>query len=160
MPTVYCYPVKLTIADLIRAISICSPVSSIYIWSENLVAESEVKDGGNWRPVPVLSIVFVRAVNTNWRPVPVPLNCFSCFDVDLKNTVVLKTDNLFSDTIRYKNVILGWKMLWKLFKSSSILDVNVCHLWLHFSHWPNDWSSYSRYIYIELTDAHRLRSAI
>jgi hypothetical protein len=23
MPTVYCYPVKLTIADLIRAISIC-----------------------------------------------------------------------------------------------------------------------------------------
>ncbi len=77
------------------------PVSSIYIWSENLVAESEAKDGGNWRPVPVLSIVFVRAVNTNWRPVPVPLNCFSCFDVDLKkNTVVLWTDNMFSDTIR------------------------------------------------------------
>ena len=75
-------------------------VSSIYIWSENLVAESEAKDGGNWRPVPVLSIVFVRAVNTNWRPVPVPLYCFSCFDVDLKkNTVVLWTDNLFSDTI-------------------------------------------------------------
>ena len=23
------------------------PVSSIYIWSENLVAESEAKDGGN-----------------------------------------------------------------------------------------------------------------
>ncbi len=34
------------------------PVSSIHIWSENLVAESEAKDGGNWRPVPVLSIVF------------------------------------------------------------------------------------------------------
>ena len=34
------------------------PVSSIYIWSENLVAESKAKDGGNWRPVPVLSIVF------------------------------------------------------------------------------------------------------
>ena len=77
------------------------PVSSIYIWSENLVAESEAKDGGNWRPVPVLSIVFVRAVNTNWRPVPVPLYCFSCFDVDLKkNTAVLWTDNMFSDTIR------------------------------------------------------------
>ncbi len=73
----------------------------IYTWSENLVAESEAKDGRNWRPVPVLSIVFVRAVNTNWRPVPVPFYCFSCFDVDLKkSTVVLWTDNMFSDTIR------------------------------------------------------------
>ncbi len=26
---------------------VSSPVSSIYIWSENLVAESEAKDGGN-----------------------------------------------------------------------------------------------------------------
>ena len=25
------------------------PVSSIYIWGKNLVAESEAKDGGNWR---------------------------------------------------------------------------------------------------------------
>ncbi len=32
---------------------------------------------------------------------------FSCFDVDLKkNTVVLYTDNLFSDTIYYENVEL------------------------------------------------------
>ena len=141
------------------------PVSSIYIWSENLVAESEAKDGGNWRPVPVpfycfclhailypepaifrgriessgiihesgwiwlvvdternvaiwqkkpgflasgygLSqssrfFSFVCTVNTNWHPVPVPFYCFSCFDGDLKkNTVVLWTDNLFSDTIR------------------------------------------------------------
>ena len=30
---------------------------SIYIWNENLVAESEAKNGGNCRPVPVLSIV-------------------------------------------------------------------------------------------------------
>jgi hypothetical protein len=35
-----------------------------------------------------------------------------CFDVDLKkNTVVLRTDNLFSDTIHWKNVDLGKKML-------------------------------------------------
>ena len=45
-------------------------VSSIYIWSENLVAESEAKDGGSWRPVPVA------------------FYCFSCFDVDLKKNTV------------------------------------------------------------------------
>ena len=28
-------------------VKMCTPVSSIYIWGENLVAESEAKDGGN-----------------------------------------------------------------------------------------------------------------
>ena len=56
-----------------------STVSSIYIWSENSRAKSEAKDGGNWRAVPVLSIVFVRAVNTNWRPAPVLFYCFFVF---------------------------------------------------------------------------------
>jgi hypothetical protein len=58
-------------------------VSSIYIWSENLSTISEAK-------MELLTSV------------PVPFLLFlSYFDLDLKNnTMVLWTDNLFSDTIR------------------------------------------------------------
>jgi hypothetical protein len=41
-------------------------------------------------------------------------------------------------------------MVQKCLRPSELLDVNGRHLgftWLHFSHWPNDWSSYSRLIY-------------
>ncbi len=39
---------SLIVADWLEA-SLKTAVSSIYIWSENLVAESEAKDGGNRR---------------------------------------------------------------------------------------------------------------
>ncbi len=36
-----------TMSFILVMLSVYVPVSSIYIWSENLVAESEAKDGGN-----------------------------------------------------------------------------------------------------------------
>jgi hypothetical protein len=37
MPTVYCYPVKLTIADLIRAKSICSQTRAVQPYNKPII---------------------------------------------------------------------------------------------------------------------------
>jgi hypothetical protein len=37
MPTVYCYPVKLTIADLIRAKSICSQTHAVQPYNKPII---------------------------------------------------------------------------------------------------------------------------
>jgi hypothetical protein len=50
-----------------------------------------------------------------------------------------------------RSIRISWGKWYKnCLRPSELLDVNGRHLgftWLHFSHWPNDWSSYSRYIY-------------
>ena len=87
-------------------------MSSIYIWSENYVAESEAKDGGIWRAIvrqpQSLSIVFTA------RPTQIPTKLreewaeISCFLYNLYNNIlVLWTDNLVSDVMLVQKLYLA-----------------------------------------------------
>ena len=66
-------------------------MSSIYIWSKNLVAESEAKDGGIW-----------RAYSTS----PQSFLLFSLRGQH-NNILVLWTDNLVSDVMLVQKLYLA-----------------------------------------------------
>jgi hypothetical protein len=110
-----------------------------YILEGELESKKWRQNGGNWRAIgrQFQFLVFVCAVNTKCAE-------FSYFDFDLKNdSMVLWSNNLFSDTVRSK---ISWG---KWYTTFIVIGRQFPPSCLHFSHEPNDWSSRSRYI--ELT---------
>ena len=93
-------------------ISGLGPVSSIYIWSKNLVAESEAKDGGIWRAYSTSPQSFLLFSLRGQHKFPTKLRQewaeISCFLYNLYNNIlVLWTDNLVSDVMLVQKLYLA-----------------------------------------------------
>ena len=156
-----------------------TPVSSTYIWSknlaisypeplysngsgyeiENLVAESETKDGGIWRAYSTSPQSFLLFSLRGQHKFPTKLRqewaAISCFLYNLYNNIlVLWTDNLVNDVMLVQKLYLAGQLVLKLCTTLKAIvrqfDLYVRHVWLHFFAWTNDWSSYSRYIWSSL----------
>ena len=92
--------------------SVYTAVSSIYIWSKNLVAESEAKDGGIWRAYSTSPQSFLLFSLRGQHKFPTKLRQewaeISCFLYNLYNNIlVLWTDNLVSDVMLVQKLYLA-----------------------------------------------------